>query len=309
MDVKSEESYAMFGQLEGIKCEDFAYVKQASCSVTIESQYTAHLCYHKNRQKHSNTMFLAFSTFTPELSCNSYVRVQFNLKESYFQNLLSSVEKLKIVSRLVPGSCTPIQQEDLEDTNIDSICSEYCSDEQLEALKIMVTSAPNNPPILLTGAIGTGKTRLLAICALYLLSKATESSPVRILVCTQQRLSADYFLNCYNKILWENKNKNVFVVRGYGYNSVDADSRKYYRTSDQFKCIYKQRLSTTKSLLVITTCLTAPRLKFLPEEYFSHVFIDEGSHMREPEAVAPLYFASANTKIIVSGEVNKVSVN
>lgn len=62
----------------------------------------------------------------------------------------------------------------------------------------------------------------------------------------------------------------------------------------------------SQGLLVITTCLTAPHLHFLPPGYFNHIFIDEGSHMREPEAIAPLYFASKKTKIVIAGDTNQV---
>jgi len=226
------------------------------------------------------------------------------VKESYFSDLISSIKKLNFVSRLVPSRDSILNTKCMTE-NVTS-CKDSCSEEQFKALDVIINAAPNSPPILLTGAFGTGKSTLLAICALYLLSKSSES-PVRILVCTQQRISADIFLKLYTKMVWIGKNKNVFVIREYGYDNLDKELAYYYKSSNDFKKLFIEK-KLNKSLLVITTCLTAPHLHFLPPGYFTHIFIDEGSHMREPEAIAPLQFANERTKIVIAGDSNQVII-
>ena len=292
----------MHGRLDGLTSEDFAYVVQASSSVTLtieKFKATADISYQMQRQENLHRMFLAFPAYHGELSGSCEVSVQFHLKEYYFESLLHSVRKLQIISRLVPNSFGLItQNEDL------SACEDYCSAEQFDALKIIVNSSPDSPPILLTGAFGTGKSRLLAISTLYFLSKPSQL-PTRILVCTQQRFSADKFLDYYISTPWAGRNNNVFVIREYGCDSLESDKIDYYMPSEDFKEIIPEIYQ--RCLLVITTCLTAPHLKFLPVGFFSHIFIDEGSHMREPEAVAPLYFASKMTKVVIAGDTNQVN--
>ena len=243
-------------------------------------------------------MYLAFLYKEDNLCSSCTVEVEFNLKESYFKDLVSSVQKLNIVSRLLPSLETfqnnsfDVEEEDL------SACKKLCSEEQFEALKVIINTAPNSPPILLTGSFGTGKSTLLAICAAHLLSKSSEK-PIRILVCTQQKISADIFWRLYTNINMKGKkNENIFVIRNMAY----SFSEIRHHTSEDFKKIF----SKTQSLLVITTCLTAPRLCYLPPGFFSHIFIDEGSHMREPEAIAPLQFATEDTKIVIAGDSNQV---
>ncbi len=301
MRMRHLKRYQMFGILDGIDCEDFAYVKQASSSVTIfydSHKATADLCYHSIKAESLYRIFLAFPHFSEVFFQSLNVGVQFNLKESYFKDLINSVENLVVVPRLIPSNFENIVHKE----NL-AICSEYCSQEQFDALKIIVNSPPQSPPVLLTGAFGTGKSRLLALCALYLLSKRSRSA-VRVLVCTQQRFSADKFLDYYTSIFWENRNDNVFVIRDYGYGGLEYGKKKYYFTSEKFKHI----ISSTKfrNMLVITTCLTAPHLSGLPMGYFNHIFIDEGSHMREPEAVSPLWLANDLTKIVIAGDTNQV---
>ena len=302
--MKSKYSYVMYGKLSGLSGDDFAYVKQASSSVTLhneKSNATAEICFHSYR-KDPYSMCLAFSNPEVDFMSSCKVKAEFNLKESYFKDLISSIRKVKIVSRLVPSdesfrnSCGTM--EDVE------CCKDSCSDEQFEALKVIINTAPSSPPILLTGAFGTGKSTLLATCALYLLSKSSKM-PIRILVCTQQRYSADVFLKLYTNKFWVGKNKNVFVIREYGYDRLDPDLKEYYQPSVEFKNILSE-MEENESLLVITTCLTAPHLHFLPQGYFTHIFIDKGSHMREPEAIAPLQFATEETKIVIAGDSNQV---
>ena len=302
--IKSNASYVMYGKLSGLSGDDFAYVKQASSSVTLhdeESNATADICFRGNRNG-PYCMYLAFRNHQGDFTRSCKVKAEFNLKESYFKNLISSIHKLNIVSRLMPSDasfCNPRYiMEDVE------CCKDSCSDEQFEALKVIINTAPSSPPILLTGAFGTGKSTLLATCALYLLSKSSKT-PIRILVCTQQRYSADVFLKLYTNKFWVGKNKNVFVIREYGYDRLDPDLKEYYQTSVEFKNILSE-MEENESLLVITTCLTAPHLHFLPQGYFTHIFIDKGSHMREPEAIAPLQFATEETKIVIAGDSNQV---
>ena len=292
----------MYGILEGIGCEDFAYVKQASSSVTLiygSNEARADLCYHKIKVENLYKLFLAFPDYSEIFSSSLDVKVQFHLKEFYFEGLISSVKILGVVPKLVPSTFQSFDHME----NLDA-CNVYCSQEQFDALKVIVNSPPQYPPVLLTGAFGTGKSRLLALCALYLLSKRSRSA-TRILVCTQQRFSADKFLDYYTSIFWENWNDNVFVIRDSGFDGLESDKQKYYFTSKQFKDIIENS-NKFRNVLVITTCLTAPHLRGLPLGYFSHIFIDEGSHMREPEAVAPLWIANNLTKIVIAGDTNQV---
>ncbi len=297
------DKYKMYGWLDGLNGEDFAYVKQASSSVTLfHGTFQAESDIYFNHNFHCNddnlyNLFLAFPEYIPNFNAILKVSVQFNLKESYFEDLILSIKDLTVVSRLVPDSFATSGKVQ----NLDN-CREYCTDEQFKALQTILNSSPRNPPILLTGAFGTRKSRLLALCTLHLLSQTT-TSPVCILVCTHQQFSAEKFLKYCKTIFWESsKPRDIVMICDYQ-NAGSSDRM----SSVQFKNYWHTR-EKNNSLLVITTCLnTTPLKRYLPKGYFDHIFIDECSHMLEPEAIAPLFFANKDTKIVLAGDVQQVS--
>ncbi len=205
---------------------------------------------------------------------------------------------MDVIKRLVPEKFQKITN------NVDlDCCQGFCSPEQFKALQIIVNSEPSNPPVLLTGAIGSRKSKLLAICSLFLLTRKLKS-PTRILVCTQQQFSADKLFNYYTSIIWIGKNTNIFLIDDCNKSSINSGEVK---TSEEMKDYYQNSKEAIDSILVITTCRMSPKLKScFKEGYFNHIFIDECSHMMEPEAIAPLSLASKTTKIVLAGDINQV---
>ena len=301
---RTADQYKWYACLDGLSIDNLSYINQASGSVTIsrnKSSFEADIY----RPVHSNQLVAAFKTdcsqFLPD-KCD--VKVKFNLKSSYFDDLIDAVRsmKLPVVSRLLP---TQESFRNLISTSPDiEEFESYFSPEQAAALRTISAAAPQSPPLLLNGAFGTGKSRLLALSARFFQSTYSRSNPVRILVCTQQRVSADKFLDYYLHDSAEQKDEEVFVIREYGYSQLGPDRVKLYITSKEFQ--EKQRQRRSNNILVITTCLTAPHLKVLGARYFTHILIDECSQMREPEAIAPLCLADANTKLIFAGDQNQV---
>ena len=294
------KTYKFYAYIDGITSDNLSYINQASDSANVINHSNRSVSADVCRQWHTRRLVAAFTVDCQSQFRNkSMVSVIFNLKESYFKDLENSVHALSptVISRIMPTLKSfgqmAMPSDDLKDVK------HYCSEEQVIALRKIVTSPPNGPPVLLAGAFGTGKSRLLALSVRYFQSK---SNPVRALVCTQQRVSADKFLEYYMET-WVDKNRGkVFVIREYGFKQIDRRYEEFYVTSKEFEKVYKKH----NNVLIITTCLTAPHLSFIEHDYFTHIIIDEGSQMREPEAVAPLYLAAANTQIIIAGDQNQV---
>lgn len=297
--MKYNQRYQLYAFLDELSGDNLAYINQASDSVTLSNHKSEQFSADIFRLRHTKRLVAAFTNDCHDSFHNrSKVQVKFNLKKSYFKDLLDSVRALhpSIISRIMPT------QESFRGLTLGSCdlmgCELYCSEEQACALHTMAALPSNGPPILLNGAFGTGKSRLLALSARYFQSTKSRH-PVRVLVCTQQRVSADKFLEYYLETWVGGQKGEVCVIREYAHQQIDPKYRKYYVTSKEFKLKYE-------NILVITTCLTAPHLHFLKQGYFTHILIDEGSQMREPEAVAPLCLADANTKIVIAGDQNQV---
>ena len=73
----------------------------------------------------------------------------------------------------------------------------------------------------------------------------------------------------------------------------------------------KDKLAKKKKVMIIATCSSTINLlnkRVFSRGYFTHIYIDEGAQMREPEAVAPLGFATEDTVLVIAGDQHQVCV-
>ena len=213
---------------------------------------------------------------------------------------------IESVNNLPPDVIKRIQPCDRDMVSVAALadeCKHYenLDSEQIAALTaILHESLPSSPPILISGPFGTGKTRVMANAAHYLFQR----NSTHILVCTQQRESADNFMSMYREAVsasgHNDYNVKSIILRDYGRGKPNL--KKYYlEPKDLIKVTRKNKFN----LLIVTTCLTARHLAGT-DINFSHIFIDEGAQMREPEAVAALAMAKSNTKLVIAGDPQQV---
>ena len=243
-----------------------------------------------------------------------YVHVSFKLKHSYFEALQKSLYNLHpdIIQKLMPSHQSFQSNQPNLHMATHSMYKPYkdlCSPDQLNALKSITLCPSSGPPIIVAGPFGTGKTRILAIAVQFLLEQPTLPF-VRVLVCTQQRVSADYFFEAF-LTLQQTRNvefSDIFLLRDYGFRHPKL--KGYYKNVQNIEhYIFKH--SKSHRMLIVTTSLNALRiakLKSLEKGLFTHIFIDEGAHMREPEAIAPLCLANGSTKIVIAGDHHQVFI-
>ena len=235
--------------------------------------------------------------------------IHFRLKYSYFRSLKEAIRQLTKagIARILPKSSSFVPAMALDDTKFEPYRG-YCSSDQLEALKVIASSPASGPPILITGPFGTGKTRVLAVAAHYFLDQSLQDdSRLRILVCTQQHTSADAYLDMYMNLT--HREEPIAIIRLIPQNMWRNSSMKHlYKTVDNFKKeMERNSHRNLQRYLIVTTCLTAKQITdLLPPWFFTHIFLDEGAQMREPEAIAPLCMASQTTKIVIAGDKYQV---
>ena len=241
------------------------------------------------------------------------LNVQFEVKHSYFNNLHKAIECLShevIAAKIMPESFIKFPPSPMSRFSSGILKPDSYSHDQLAALQ-MITSCPASvPPVLITGAFGTGKTRLLASAAYYILEHARLSGQTtRVLVCAHHQASADAFLECYCELANPQHLWSVPLTRltSESYHIKNLNLKNWCTTVSQFRkevrhyCEYRQ-------LLIITTCLTSLHLvHLLPWGFFTHIFLDEGAQAREPELVAPLALATKDTRIVIAGDHCQVS--
>ena len=327
MTKESKPFHKRFGYLLGLDGDQIAYATQASegafivhegvevkvdvlmenHSHTEERMYIALDKRNLEELEKLKTLSVTRSPFTSPMK----LKVEFELKHSYFNSLHNAVEQLssEVIARIMPQEQEFISNSHLQIPDLREYSSN-CSEDQLNALQAIAACPSNGPPILVAGAFGTGKTRLLAIAAHCILQGKSSRQPARVLVCAHHRASADTFLECFFDPDLNQRPPQVdeiYLIREYGYRLPNL--QRCYRTVFQFQSyIERSSYRNRSNFLIITTCLTALHLaKFLPRGFFTHILLDEGAQTREPEAVAPLSMAGRNTKIVIAGDQNQAS--
>ena len=237
------------------------------------------------------------------------LEIAFQLKYSYFHSLKEAIRDIQedVIRRILPNPSSFVPWRTLDDTRCQPF-QEFCSSDQFEALKVIASAPSTGPPVLISGPFGTGKTRVLAMAANYFLEQSLKDrSSLRILVCTQQHNSADAYLEMYNK--FATKEDPITIIRlitEHTWKNRDHPQH-IYKTVNNLKKMMEHRSHQNNRFLVITTCLTAKKISdVLPLVFFTHIFLDEGAQMREPEAIAPLCVANKDTKIVIAGDKYQV---
>ena len=316
--------YVFFCSIEGMNGDQIAYATQASeCAVLLSTKGEIRAdILPENFGSTDDCMYLAFDAVnTKKLSCcmphgseGMNIKVEFEVKHGYFNNLHDAVESLSpaIIARLVPKqmdivpvikNCVLQPQSQYNVLHLDDR-------HQLGSLQSIALCPNSNPPFLITGSFGTGKTCLLAAATYHFLQDAHHSQqPVRVLVCAHHQASADTFVNNYFGVM---KNDATFpwkeaVVRVTSdfYNIQDETYSDMYITCREFCKTF--RPSCVHNIVIVTTCLTSLHFRgIFGPGFFTHILLDEAAQCREPEAVAALCLANSNTKIVLAGDKMQV---
>ena len=321
MRNETNQFHVRFGYLLGLNGDQIAYATQASEGAYIvhEGKEVKVDILMENFSHTDERMYIALDrsnleklekVTTLSISRAPYhspvkIKVEFELKHSYFNNLHTAVEQLspEVIARILPQAQEFRTNQHLQIPDLQQY-KQYCSQDQLNALQTIATCPSNGPPVLIAGAFGTGKTHILAVTAHYLFKSSKGNQPARVLVCTQQRASADTFLEYYIKLMGQ-QGEEIYLIQDYGFKNPNL--KRWYRTVAQFgSYIDRSSYRNRSNFLIVAPCLTVLHLaNSIPRGFFTHILLDEGAQTREPEAVAPLCMADRNTKIVIAGDQNQ----
>ena len=323
-----------FGYIEGLSQDQIAHGIQASEAVFAVSkscnQELKMTILRENYNRCDDKLFIAFSCtlkllkrlFSEKVTnegivlCN--VDIKFELKHFFFNNLIKSLNNIQtaIIGRIMP-SCDEFKEISISNANCNS---ELHSLERFNIsldntqknglLKIMACDS-ESPPLLISGAFGTGKTRLLAVAAYCLVKKGVATNtPTRVLICAHHLPTLDsLFENYFGPISKDHREEDFEMIRLITRDTVKRpphDLAHCYKNSKEILKVYEK----SKPPFIIVASTFGLSLSLEPvfgSKYFTHIFLDEGSQSREPEAISSLTLASPNTKIVIAGDWNQVS--
>ena len=238
------------------------------------------------------------------------VDVSFILKHGYFTSLRKALCVLPpcMIDKLVPDEMTLKTKRAIEsDADVDyPVLDQFDLDTDYQepaCHKILESSTA--APFLITGPFGAGKTRLLATVTLRIL---LHNPKCFILIATHHIKTADQYIETYFAPLLKadsDMKKRLKVVRVVGSNTFLESDSKFVQT------VYNMDPATVGNCnLIVTTFGVMLQLQQVLQrhkrQFFTHIFVDEGAQVREPETLAAFCYAGDNTKIVIAGDHKQV---
>ena len=215
--IKNGDASSRYACISGMTADQIMYATQASeclyivdkSSKSSEVLVRAEVLF-ENFQSYYDEMLIEFTTDKVPLlerhfingpqECQKKLMVKFEVKHLYFDFLQKS---LSLLSDTQIARLFPIPN--------DSFAAGFCSvphsiiydfmkldkESQLPALDV-VTNSKSRAPVLVTGAFGTGKTRLLAVATHFFIEEGKlKNVPTRVLICAHHQVTADSFVEDY----------------------------------------------------------------------------------------------------------------
>ena len=313
---KPIEYYSFYGYIEGMSANQIAYALQASGDRVVltvlnraDVQYNAFLL-RCNYETTNENLYIGFleTKIASLLVSKLNVYINFEVKFSYFDDLNNTLSRIpeNALKRIIPNKEDFSEGLDLRRTPKPQYSQLKLDDSQFRGLQTMLFSQ-SSAPVLIPGPFGSGKTRLLAVATEEIIRDCKEKKVVgRALICCHHQHSADLFVNQYFSKMLENKENpwDVKVVRVTS-NRYYTDIKYFLNTTD-FKQSFG-KYQAKQYLVVVTTFGGALRIsEVVPQDFFTHILIDEGAQAREPETIAPLIMANDHTRIVITGDIQQV---
>jgi len=301
------------GRLKGLDLDKIAYVLQAcenafviakDCNIEMKMlQENFHHCEKELYIAVEETDLMKILHPRNKILLN--VPVGFRIKQHFFNGLIKAVQRInkEIIHQILPMSndFLPTQEFPLP-------CKPESLDEsQYDALKRILASNPKSPPILINGSFGSGKTRLLAAISCALLEQKTSN--LKILICAHHHSTLDVLMKEYFVPELEKQHLSFELVRLISISYKVGKFPKYSKYFKYSRDIDKIKLNPMAVIVLTTFSTSLSMVRSIGNEYFTHIFLDEGAQVREPDAIGPLCLASTSTKVVIAGDKCQVSAN
>ncbi|XP_061191305.1 helicase with zinc finger domain 2-like [Saccostrea echinata] len=236
------------------------------------------------------------------------VEIQFQMDRMWFCMMHYAVDHLGSTDVVFPdlSKIKPFHEKSTLRIN-----SSVLNPDQLTAVQHIVTERVGyNPPFVIYGPFGTGKTETIAQAVMVLIRERPDS---KILICAQSNSAADLYLTKHLDPFLRKTNCNTKIRRVYfkerRVNTVQPEVKKYCMlNSDRTAFEFPTHDDIIKHNIVIVTLSTSLLLSELGlQDYFTHIFVDEAAQTLEAEAIMPLSLASEKTCVVLAGDHQQIS--
>ncbi|XP_066291041.1 3'-5' exoribonuclease HELZ2-like [Branchiostoma lanceolatum] len=237
--------------------------------------------------------------------------IRFQLDRLHFCIMHFAVDNMTALHAIFPGRADMSWV-----TVVESLPTHRVQDAQLNAkqrtavTRIMSRRGDTNPPVLLYGPFGTGKTRTMASAALQIL----EQKGTKVLIATHSNSAADLYVKEYIHPYVTSGHPEAKPLRVYfkerRLETVDDTVMQYCKLDpDQNSIAMPKMEDITNHRIVIVTLTTSMYLirMGIKRGHFTHILLDEAAQAMECETILPLCLADPTTRIVLSGDHKQIS--
>ncbi|GFS08344.1 helicase with zinc finger domain 2 [Elysia marginata] len=271
--------------------------------------------------KGKNFIFMRLSkTCVDELglSCDQdfNAQIQFQLNRLPMCERHYAVDRLPTLDIVFPQLNSMPAKLALDDSDLqDPKEAKRLNDKQKDAVRLILAKSDTKlPPLLIVGPFGTGKTFTMAQAAKQVLNE----DGTRILICTHSNSAADLYIKEFlHSYVDEEDHAEARPLRiMYKFRWIQTvpevvlDYTLLEREGPHAGTFRPPTVEDVMAHRIIIATLSSARyladLK-LPEDAFSHIFIDEAAQSLESETLIPLSVAHENTRIVFAGDHMQMS--
>lgn len=239
--------------------------------------------------------------------------VRFRFPRDEMRHMHRAVDRVSLdVIRPVISEIDVSFQESLYNRNDfefhNSLIEKDAQQKKLVQLMVGLTEQPlaRKPPALLIGPFGTGKTTVLIESIICILKRSPNS---KILIAARTNSGADIFVSHLFKLGVRPDQMFRLMPFHRSPNSVPTEVFQYTMYDTQKRIFDIPPLAEIiKKRIVITTTGTSSNLYSIGVKpgVFTHVIIDEGGQITEPQTFIPLLLASPKTLVVLSGDPKQI---
>eukprot|EP00058_Branchiostoma_floridae_P025252 XP_002610742.1 hypothetical protein BRAFLDRAFT_90929 [Branchiostoma floridae] len=236
--------------------------------------------------------------------------VRFQLNRLHFCYMHFAVDNMAALHAIFPS------RADMSWVSVTESLPRQVQDTQLNArqrtavARIMSRIGDTNPPVVLYGPFGTGKTRTMASAALQIL----QQPGTNVLIATHSNSAADLYIKDYIHTYVTSGHPEATPLRVYfkerRLETVHETVRQYCKLDPNKESFAMPQMDDIMShRIVIVTLATSMYLirMGIRRGHFTHILLDEAAQAMECETILPLCLADSTTRIVLSGDHKQMS--
>ncbi|XP_035696319.1 helicase with zinc finger domain 2-like [Branchiostoma floridae] len=236
--------------------------------------------------------------------------VRFQLNRVHFCYMHFAVDNMAALHAIFPSRADMSWVSVVESLPTQVQETELNARQRTAVARIMSRIGDTNPPVVLYGPFGTGKTRTMASAALQIV----QQPGTNVLIATHSNSAADLYIRDYIHPYVTSGHPEATPLRVYfkerRLDTVDETVREYCKLGPNKESFAMPQMDDIMNHRIVIVTLTTSMYLIrmgIKKGHFTHILLDEAAQAMECETILPLCLADSSTRIVLSGDHKQMS--